>query len=193
LDMGSHHTCSHDKNVLLPLARAELMLKKPFWHGDDWLGEQLELTYELHRALDIRTAPELFPRADGTLVCAISTIGALRSILTMLWADKSADLRLEALCWNISPALAAAPIKARQACFRPVTEDGLPVSGAVAGVDGAYVATGHSVWGMLNAPATGEAMGELNMDGEAGRVDLAPFAPGRLPPLDPARLRGASG
>jgi glycine/D-amino acid oxidase-like deaminating enzyme len=55
------------------------------------------------------------------------------------------------------------------------------------------VATGHSVWGMLNAPATGEAMSELIMDGAARCVDLAPFAPGRLPPLDPARLRGASG
>jgi glycine/D-amino acid oxidase-like deaminating enzyme len=60
--------------------------------------------------------------------------------------------RLEALCRNISPALAAAPIKARQACFRPVTEDGLPLIGAVPGIDGAYVATGHSVWGMLNVP-----------------------------------------
>jgi glycine/D-amino acid oxidase-like deaminating enzyme len=101
-------------------------------------------------------------------------------------------MRLEALCRNISPALAAAPIKARQACFRPVTEDGLPFIGAVPGVDGAYVATGHSVWGMLNAPATGEAMSELILHGAARHVDLAPFAPGRLPPLDPARLRGLS-
>jgi len=36
-------------------------------------------------------------------------------------------------------------------------------------------------------------MGDLIIDGAARRVDLAPFAPGRLPPLDPARLRGASG
>ena len=72
-------------------------------------------------------------------------------------------------------------------------EDGLPIIGAAPGVDGAYVATGHSVWGMLNAPATGEAMSELILDGAARHVDLAPFAPGRLPPLDgaPARpLRG---
>jgi glycine/D-amino acid oxidase-like deaminating enzyme len=89
--------------------------------------------------------------------------------------------------------LAAAPIKARQACFRPVTEDGLPLIGAVPGIEGAYVATGHSVWGMLNAPATGEAMSELILDGAARRVDLAPFAPERLPPLDRARLRGPSG
>jgi len=73
-----------------------------------------------------------------------------------------------------------------------VTEDGLPLIGAVPGIAGAYVATGHSVWGMLNAPATGEAMSELIMDGAARHVDLAPFAPGRLPPLDPARLRGPS-
>ena len=58
------------------------------------------------------------------------------------------------------------------------------------GVDGAYVATGHSVWGILNAPATGEAMAELILDGAARHVDLTPFAPDRLRTLDPARLRG---
>ena len=55
----------------------------------------------------------------------------------------------------------------------------------------AYVATGHSVWGILNAPATGEAMAELIADGRARSVDLSPFDPSRLPPLDPASLRRA--
>jgi glycine/D-amino acid oxidase-like deaminating enzyme len=137
--------------------------------------------------------PELFPRADGTTwVCAISTTGSLPVDPADVVPDEGAHVRLEALCRNISPALAAAPVKARQACFRPVTEDGLPLIGAVLGIDGVYVATGHSVWGMLNAPATGEAMSELIFDGAAKHVDLAPFAPGRLPPLDPALLRGAS-
>src|SRR5262245_55069559 len=105
--------------------------------------------------------PELFPRADGTTwVCAISSTGPLPVDPADVAPDEGAHARLEALCRTISPALAAAPIKARQACFRPVTEDGLPLIGAVAGVDGAYVATGHSVWGMLNAPANGEAMTE---------------------------------
>ena len=45
---------------------------------------------------------------------------------------------------------------------------------------------------MLNAPATGEAMSELILDGAARHVDLAPFTPGPLPPLNPARLRGLS-
>ena len=138
--------------------------------------------------------PELFPRADGTTwVCAISTLEPVPVDPAEVVPDEGAHARIEALCRKISPALAAAPIKTRQACFRPVLADGLPLIGAVPGIDGAYVATGHSVWGMLNAPATGEAMSELILDGAARRVDLAPFAPGRLPPLDAARLRGGSG
>jgi glycine/D-amino acid oxidase-like deaminating enzyme len=90
--------------------------------------------------------PELFPRADGTTsVCAISTMGPLPVDPADVAADDGAHARLEALCRNISPVLAAAPIKAWQACFRPVTEDGLPLIGAVPGVDGGFVATGHSV------------------------------------------------
>jgi glycine/D-amino acid oxidase-like deaminating enzyme len=133
--------------------------------------------------------PELFARADGTTwVCAISSTGPLPIDPARVGPDEDAHARLEAMCRTISPALAAAPIVARQACFRPVTEDGLPLIGAVPGVAGAYVATGHSVWGMLNAPATGEAMSELILDGAAQHVDLAPFAPARLPAFDPKRL-----
>jgi glycine/D-amino acid oxidase-like deaminating enzyme len=48
------------------------------------------------------------------------------------------------------------------------------------------------VWGILNAPATGEAMAELLLDGAAHSVDLSPFAPGRLPPASrQAHDRGA--
>jgi len=134
--------------------------------------------------------PELFARADGTTwVCAVSSTASLPINPAGIVGDDGAHARLEAMCRAISPALAAAPILARQACFRPVTEDGLPLMGRVPGVDGAFVATGHSVWGMLNAPATGEAMAELILDGAARHIDLAPFDPRRLQPFDPTRLR----
>ncbi len=45
----------------------------------------------------------------------------------------------------VSPAPARPDVLARQACFRPVSEDGLSLIGAVPGIQGAYVATGHSV------------------------------------------------
>jgi glycine/D-amino acid oxidase-like deaminating enzyme len=105
--------------------------------------------------------------------------------------DPGAIDRLAAICGTLSPVLAGAPVLARQACFRPVAEDGLPLIGPLPGLSGAYVATGHSVWGILNAPATGEAMAELIVDGTARTVDLTDFDPARLPPLDPARLETA--
>jgi glycine/D-amino acid oxidase-like deaminating enzyme len=82
---------------------------------------------------------------------------------------------------RVSTRLAAASIERKQACYRPVTDDGIPLIGRVPGVAGAYVATGHGPWGMLNAPATGLALAELITKGAAASVDLRPFDPARLP------------
>jgi glycine/D-amino acid oxidase-like deaminating enzyme len=129
-------------------------------------------------------APELFPRPDGTTyVCAISTESPLPINPADVSADPGAIERLRAMCSELSPALASAKTLARQACYRPVTRDGLPLIGRVPGVEGAYVATGHSVWGILSAPATGEAMAELITEGAARTVDLSPFDPRRFPPF----------
>jgi glycine/D-amino acid oxidase-like deaminating enzyme len=137
-------------------------------------------------------SPEVFPRADcTTYVCAISSQSPVPLDPATVVPDEGAIDRLEAMCARLSPVLAQSPILARQACFRPVARDGLPLIGRVPGVANAYVATGHSVWGILNAPATGEAMAELILDGAARTVDLAPFDPARLPPALRARERGA--
>ena len=127
--------------------------------------------------------PELFPRADGTTyVCAISSGSPLPIDPAAVSPDPGALERLRRMCHDLSPVLASAKVLAQQACYRPVTRDGLPLIGRVAGVEGAYVATGHSVWGILNAPATGEAMAELIADGAARTVDISPFDPARLRP-----------
>jgi glycine/D-amino acid oxidase-like deaminating enzyme len=126
--------------------------------------------------------PELFPRPDGTTyVCAISSESPLPSDPAAVTPDPGAIERLHRMCRELSPTLAAAEVLARQACYRPLTRDGLPLIGRVPGVAGAYIATGHSVWGILNAPATGEAMAQLILDGRAEAVDLSPFDPARLP------------
>jgi glycine/D-amino acid oxidase-like deaminating enzyme len=136
--------------------------------------------------------PELFPRPDGTTyVCGVSSEQPLPLDPAQVEPEEAAIERLERMCGVLSPVLSGAPIIARQACFRPIARDGVPVIGRAPGVEGAYIATGHSVWGILNAPATGEAMAELILDGAARQVDLAPFSPTRLPRLDPTRLRQA--
>jgi len=139
------------------------------------------LFLEYREASGEMQTPELFARADGTVyVCAISSGSPLPIDPAAVTPDPGAIERLHRMCGNLSPTLGAARVLARQACYRPVTRDGLPLIGPVAGVEAAYVATGHSVWGILNAPATGEAMTELITDGAARHVDLSPFDPARL-------------
>ncbi len=133
-------------------------------------------------------SPEVFPRADGTVyVCGISSEAPVPLDPGRVSPDPGASERLQALCARLAPALAGSPIVARGACFRPVTADGLPLIGPVPGAPGAFVATGHSVWGILNAPATGEAVAELIIDGVA-TLDLAPFDPARLPAMAPEHI-----
>jgi glycine/D-amino acid oxidase-like deaminating enzyme len=130
--------------------------------------------------------PEVFPRADGTTYVAISSSqDPLPVDPAEVRPDPRAIEQLQTICERLSPALVEAKVVARQACYRPVTPDGLPLIGRVPGVEGAYVATGHSVWGVLNAPASGEALAELIVDGVAHSTDLRPFDPVRLRPLDP--------
>ena len=47
---------------------------------------------------------------------------------------------------------------------------------------GCYVAAGHSCWGILLGPGTGEAMAELiaTGNGRTEHVDLGPFDPARF-------------
>ena len=133
-------------------------------------------------------SPEVFPRADGTTyVCGVSSESAVPVDPGRVAPDPGAIDLLMALCARVSPVLAGSRVLASQACYRPLTGDGLPLIGAIPGVAGAYVATGHSVWGILNAPATGEALAELVLDGAERTVDLLPFDPGRCDALESER------
>jgi glycine/D-amino acid oxidase-like deaminating enzyme len=141
------------------------------------------LFVELEDEAGGRQAPELFPRPDGTTyVCGLSSEQPLPDDPAAVAPDPGASEALRALTRLLAPALADAPVLAAQACHRPVTRDGLPLLGRVAGVAGAYAATGHGPWGILNAPASGAAMAELILEGRARTVDLSPFDPARLRP-----------
>lgn len=143
-------------------------------------------------------APEVFPRPDGTTyVCGLSSEAPLPEDPAEVEPDPGAAERLRAIARAVAPALGAAEVLEARACHRPVTADGLPLLGRVPGVTGAYVATGHGPWGILNGPASGETLAGLVADGEeaAPDVDLSPFDPARLPPagLAAAGRRGGIG
>ena len=150
--------------------------------GTDVPADALFLDYRDASGQEVTV--EVFPRADGsTHICAFSSAAPLPLDPADVAPDPDVIERLRSTCERLSPAFRRERIVAKQACFRPITRDYLPLIGRVPRTEGAYVATGHNVWGILNAPATGAAMAELIIDGEARTVDLAPFDPGRLRPL----------
>jgi glycine/D-amino acid oxidase-like deaminating enzyme len=136
--------------------------------------------------VDYRTAdghalePEIFPRPDGDVyVCGMADPAPLPDTPEAVDVDEEACGVLARAAGRVSTALATAAITRRQACYRPVTDDNLPLIGRIPGLAGAYVATGHGPWGMLDAPATGLALAELMVDGASSVVDLRPFDPAR--------------
>lgn len=137
--------------------------------------------------MDYRTAdgralePEIIPRPDGTVyVCGMADRQPLPESAEGVEISDAGCATLAGAAGRVAAALAAAPIEHRQACYRPVTDDGIPLIGRVPGATGAYVATGHGPWGMLNAPGTGLALAQLIADGASRSLDLRPFDPSRL-------------
>jgi len=80
------------------------------------------------------------------------------------------------------PEIARALVHGLRACARPLSLDGHPLVGQVAGVDGLFVAAGHGPWGISTGPASGCHVAALVM-GDAEGVP----APVR-DALDPARF-----
>jgi glycine/D-amino acid oxidase-like deaminating enzyme len=135
-------------------------------------------------------SPEVFPRPDGTVyVCGVPGETALPVDPKDVGPEAGAYDRLRAMTAHFAPELGQSEVLAAQTCYRPIVGDGLPLMGPVAGLGGAYVATGHSVWGILNGPTTGEAMAELVTTGTTTTVDIRPFDPARLRPLEPQEIR----
>jgi glycine/D-amino acid oxidase-like deaminating enzyme len=125
-------------------------------------------------------APEVYPRPDGEVyLCGLSEEVPLPVSPELVQPRPEAGLLLQKIAAELSSSLAGLQPQRVQACYRPVSADGLPFLDPLPEVTGVYLATGHSCWGILNAPASGLAMAELTVDGQAKSIDLAPFAPQR--------------
>lgn len=129
-----------------------------------------------------RRSPEIYPRPGGEVyVNGYPEHDPLPDDPDDIRPSDPACAELHRIAGAHSALLAAAPVTARRACFRPVTADGIPIIGPVPGAPGVLVATGHGPWGILNAPATGLIVAEMILDGQARSLDASPFAPARFP------------
>ncbi len=80
------------------------------------------------------------------------------------------------------PCLAAVPID-RAACWGGLYEmspDGHAIVGAAPGVPNLYFASGSSGHGVMHAPALGQLVAELILDGAARALDIGPLRPERF-------------
>ncbi|MDS0296146.1 NAD(P)/FAD-dependent oxidoreductase [Halogeometricum luteum] len=62
---------------------------------------------------------------------------------------------------RVAPGLADASLRASRVGLRPLTPDGLPVLGAVPGVEGGYLCTGHGPTGLQLGPYSGKVVADV--------------------------------
>ena len=129
-----------------------------------------------------RNTIEMYPRAGGAVyVSGHPEPGALPDDPCEIVPSERSCEELHRIAGVHSSRLGDADVLARSACYRPLTVDGLPLIGPVPAAPGAFLATGHASWGILNAPATGRMVAEMILDGGSRSVDASPFALTRLP------------
>lgn len=129
-----------------------------------------------------RSTIEMYPRSGGVVyVAGHPEHGALPDDPGEIVPSDRACEELHRMAGVHSSALRDAEVLTRSACYRPLTVDGIPLIGPVPDAPGAFLATGHASWGILNAPATGRMVSEMILDGGSLSVDANPFALSRLP------------
>ncbi|GAB2231748.1 hypothetical protein Drorol1_Dr00010760 [Drosera rotundifolia] len=129
------------------------------------------------------TDPEVYPRPNGEVyICGATAECEVPDDPEQVTPNPDSIKMIKKVAGKVSSHLAEgeAEVKVEQACILPYTDDGIPAIGELPGIKGCYVATGHSCWGILNAPATGAALAELILDGHSSIVDLSPFNPARF-------------
>lgn len=170
------------------MAHAREWLPLPIVHG--LKGASITLAADVpaqavfgdYRTRDGRAiSPEIYPRPNGEVyVNGFPETDPLPDDPDEIDPSDAGCAELHRVAGAYSSLLAAAQITARRACYRPVTNDGIPLIGPAVGPPGVYVATGHGAWGILNAPATGRMIAEMILDGRSHSLDAAPFMLTRL-------------
>ncbi|VVT46199.1 uncharacterized protein SAPINGB_P001095 [Magnusiomyces paraingens] len=125
-------------------------------------------------------SPEIYPRRDEVYVCGegdtFAEVPETSDDVEVL-RDRCDELFKHV--GEISSNLKNGRILKRQACYLPVVD--VPShSGPFIGptnVDNLYLASGHSCWGINNAPATGLLLSEILLEGEAKSASVDGLEP----------------
>lgn len=124
--------------------------------------------------------PEIYARKDEVFVCgegdsAVDVPETTDDVEVV--KSKCDDLYKQV--GKMSPALRKGHILRRQACYLPVL-DVPSSSGPLIGetnVENLFLCSGHSCWGINNAPGSGKVMSELLLDGHATSANISSLDP----------------
>lgn len=122
--------------------------------------------------------PEVYPRPDKTVyICGVQSDEPLPTLASMVEPEGEAIEYLQGVACSISDGMPGAILQ-EQACYLPCSSTNKPVIGELPDISGAFVAAGHSCWGILMGPATGLGLAERILTCENSfSVNLDPFTP----------------
>lgn len=143
------------KGYSITVARPQLALRRPVY-----LAEAKIALSPFHDVLRASGTMELVGFDTGIDIRRVTQMGAALRSFVPSWEDAGASH-----VW---------------AGLRPLTPDGLPAVGRAPGLENVFVAAGHAMLGMTLAPATGELLAALIVDGTLpdpllGRLDPIRF------------------
>ena len=141
-------------------------------------------------------SPEMGTRNEGLFALGLGAAAYYPALLGQLDEDGGGDTSY-AVCGDLRVAVtedelasfdALLALLETRVALRPLSADGLPVLGAVSGVAGAYLATGHGPSGLTLGPYSARLVVDLMLD-RPPAVDLRPFSAGRFRRAEPRAAR----
>lgn len=126
--------------------------------------------------------PEVYTRPDGTTyICGAGDNEPLPDTAADVKASPDAIAKLHkqahALSHVFDSSKGEADVVAEQACFLPIADRGRPLVGKVKGVEGVYIGSGLSCWGITQGPGMGKCLAEMILEGKAKSADISRLAP----------------
>ncbi|EDO18891.1 hypothetical protein Kpol_1023p60 [Vanderwaltozyma polyspora DSM 70294] len=166
--------------------RAHSIVLKPRTEDDEKLLAKELTPFALFSELQINKnqtfSPEIYSRKDEIYVCGEGdTLMELPETLNdVTIVQEKCDELLYYASKILTPSIIeSSSVLVRQACYLPVlnvsTSSG-PLIGET-NVKNLFIASGHSCWGINNAPVTGKVLSEIILDGEAKCVDISSLDP----------------
>jgi len=130
-----------------------------------------------------QVSPEIYARPDNEVYCCgPGDNSAVPETVDDVLVDQEACESIREHVASISTELREGTVDKRQACFLPVVSSGGgPIVGEATSIaKGLIIATGHTCWGICNAPGTAKAIAELIMDGKISCANLHKLQPARF-------------